>query len=155
MSQAAPTDETPDLTEIAEAACASGKIALDTEFMGEGRYRTLLCLIQIAVSEGSSTERIVLIDPLAEDLDGGPLAEVLADPEVQVVVHAGRQDIALLRRRFGTEVQNVFDTQVAAGFAGLAAQASYESLLFELLGIRVAKSASFTRWDARPLCPSS
>ena len=48
-------------------------------------------------------------------------------------------------------MRNVFDTQVAAGFAGMAAQASYETLLAELLGVRLAKSASFTRWDARPL----
>jgi ribonuclease D len=68
-------------------------------------------------------------------------------------VHAGRQDVALVRRRFGTEVRNVFDTQVAAGFAGLGAQSSYESLLTEILGLRVAKTASFTRWDARPLSP--
>ncbi len=142
-----------DLRQIADAARASGRIALDTEFMGEGRYRTLLCLIQLAVPEGAAAERIELVDPLAEDLDAAPLAQVLADPDVQVVVHAGRQDIALVRRRLGTEVQNVFDTQVAAGFAGMAAQASYETLLTELLGIRVSKSASFTRWDARPLSP--
>lgn len=143
----------PDLTEIAHAAHASGRIALDTEFMGEGRYRTLLCLIQLAVPDGAAGERIELVDPLDETLDAAPLAEVLADPNVQVVVHAGRQDVALVRRRFQTDVQNVFDTQVAAGFAGLAAQASYDTLLGELLGVRVAKSASFTRWDARPLSP--
>jgi ribonuclease D len=153
VSATAPTGEAPDLREIADAARASGRIALDTEFMGEGRYRTLLCLIQLAVPEGGAAERIELVDPLAENLDGAPLADVLADPDVQVVVHAGRQDIALVRRRLGTEVQNVFDTQLAAGFAGMAAQASYETLLSELLGIKVAKSASFTRWDARPLSP--
>ena len=67
------------------------------------------------------------------------------------MVHSGRQDIALLRRELGCEVTNIFDTQVAAGFAGLGAQASYDSLLAEVLGLRVAKTASFTRWDARPL----
>jgi ribonuclease D len=143
------------LRELASAAKASGRIALDTEFMGEGRYRTLLCLIQLAVPDGAAGgaagERIELIDPLDEDLDGAPLAGVLADPAVQVVVHAGRQDVALIRRRFDTEVRNVFDTQVAGGFTGLGAQTSYESLLAEVLGVRVAKSASFTRWDARPL----
>jgi ribonuclease D len=148
-----PAGDTPNLTEIAHAARASGRIALDTEFMGEGRYRTLLCLIQLAVPDGPRGERIELVDPLAKDLDVTPLADVLADPHVQVVVHAGRQDIALMRRRLRTDVQNVFDTQVAAGFAGMAAQASYDTLLTELLGIRVAKSASFTRWDARPLSP--
>jgi ribonuclease D len=122
------------LHELATAARVSGRIALDTEFMGEGRYRTLLCLVQLAVG-GSSTDipaqRIELVDPLAEDLDATPLAAVLADPKVQVVVHAGRQDVALIRRRFDTDVANVFDTQVAAGFAGLGAQSSYESLSAE------------------------
>jgi ribonuclease D len=142
------------LDELAAAARASGRIALDTEFMGEGRYRTLLCLVQLAVADGSTDargQRIELVDPLDEDLDAAPLAAVLADPAVQVVVHAGRQDVALMRRRFDTEVANVFDTQIAAGFAGLGAQSSYESLLADLLGLRVKKSASFTRWDARPL----
>ena len=48
-------------------------------------------------------------------------------------------------------MRNVFDTQVAAGFLGMPAQCSYDTLLAELLGVRLAKSASFTRWDARPL----
>jgi ribonuclease D len=142
------------LLALADRARAAGRVALDTEFMGEGRYRTLLCLIQLAIpEEPHAGERIVLVDALADDLDGSPLAAVLADPAVEVVVHAGRQDIALMRRRFATEVTNVFDTQVAAGFAGLGAQSSYESLLGEILGLRVAKTASFTRWDARPLSP--
>ncbi|HYM45142.1 MAG TPA: HRDC domain-containing protein [Solirubrobacteraceae bacterium] len=145
--------ERPDLDAVARAAEASGRIALDTEFMGEGRYRTLLCLIQLAVPDGPGGERIEILDPLDDDLDGAPLAEVLADPRVQVVVHAGRQDVALVRRRLRTEVQNVFDTQVAAGFVGMPAQASYDTLLEQVLGVRVAKSASFTRWDARPLSP--
>ncbi len=139
------------IAEIAAQSQRSGQLALDTEFMGEGRYRTLLCLVQLAVPDNTTGLRIELIDPLQERLNGTPLAGVLADPEVEVVVHAGRQDIALLRRRFDTPVRNVFDTQVAAGFAGMAAQASYETLLSELLGVRLAKSASFTRWDARPL----
>jgi ribonuclease D len=142
------------LPELAAQARAGGCLALDTEFMGEGRYRTLLCLVQLAVPAVEHTgqpSRIELIDPLDESIDVGPLAQVLADPAVEVVVHAGRQDIALLRRRFATEVENVFDTQVAAGFSGMPAQSSYDSLLTRMLDVRLAKSASFTRWDARPL----
>ncbi|HUH79812.1 MAG TPA: HRDC domain-containing protein [Solirubrobacteraceae bacterium] len=140
------------LHELADGARAAGRLALDTEFMGEGRYRTLLCLVQLAIPEGQGPdERIMILDPLDGDLDASPLTEVLADPAVRVVVHAGRQDVALLRRRFRTEIANVFDTQVAAGFAGLGAQSSYDSLLTSLLGLRLAKTASFTRWDTRPL----
>jgi ribonuclease D len=140
------------LTAIAAGARASGRLALDTEFMGEGRYRTLLCLVQLAVPQGAGVgEQIQIVDPLSEDLDGAALAEVLANPAIQVIVHAGRQDVALVRRRFRADVRNVFDTQVAAAFLGLGAQCSYGSLLTSVLGVRVAKTASFTRWDARPL----
>ena len=159
------------LRALAESARAAGRFALDTEFMGEGRYRTQLCLIQLAVADtltgtphrahpeghkqagGGGGERIEIVAPLTEEVRGGPLAHVLADPDVEVVVHAGRQDVALLRRYLGCEASNVFDTQVAAGFLGLPAQCSYDTLLSETLGVRVAKSASFTRWDARPLSP--
>ncbi len=145
---------------LVDGARASGRLALDTEFMGEGRYRTLLCLIQLAIPASSpelegdgAGEHIMVLDPLVEGFDGSALAAVLADPAIEIVVHAGRQDVALARRVLQTEVRNVFDTQVAAGFAGLGAQSSYDTLLSEVLGLRVAKTASFTRWDARPLSP--
>jgi len=142
----------PSLTALLEGARAAGRIALDTEFMGEGRYRTLLCLIQLAVDPAAlAGEPTLLLDPLSEDFEGSGLAAALHDPGLEVIVHAGRQDVALLRRVLDTEVRSIFDTQLAAGFAGLAAQASYDSLLGEVLSLRVAKSASFTRWDARPL----
>ncbi len=132
---------------LAEAAQAQGRLGLDTEFMPEGRYRPLLCLIQIVVGE-----EIVILDPLeGEPFDPAPLAAVLADPDVEIVLHAGRQDVAILRREWQTTFTNVFDTQVAAGFAGFSAQAGYNGLLHDVLRIRLPKTASFTRWDARPL----
>jgi ribonuclease D len=140
------------LDALLEGARGAGKLALDTEFMGEGRYRTLLCLVQLAIPEGAAQAGpIEIVDPLEEGLDCSTLAAALADPEIQIVVHAGRQDVALMRRWLATEVSNVFDTQVAAGFAGLGAQSSYESLLGDVLDVKVRKSASFTRWDTRPL----
>ncbi|GAC1442256.1 MAG: ribonuclease D [Solirubrobacteraceae bacterium] len=135
---------------LLQRARAAGRFGIDTEFIGEGRYRTMLCLIQLVVSDEEGLE-ILVVDALQDDLDLSPLAAVLADPEVEVVVHAGRQDIALLRRYARTEVTHIFDTQLAAGFAGIQAQAGYETLLRELLGLSVQKSASYTRWDRRPL----
>jgi ribonuclease D len=139
-----------DVAELAELARAAGRLGIDTEFMGEGRYRTLLCLVQIAVETGDGV-RIEVVDPLDEAIDPTPLAATLADPDVEIVMHAGRQDVALLRRVWATDITNLFDTQLAAGFAGMRAQLGYEALLHELLGVRLSKSASFTRWDARPL----
>jgi ribonuclease D len=136
--------------ELAAQARAAGRLGIDTEFMGEGRYRALLCLVQVAV-ETPDGVRVEVLDPLTEEYDPAPLAAVLADPSVQVILHAGRQDVALLRREWDTEVHGIFDTQVAAGFAGLRAQLGYEALLHEMIGVRLRKSASFTRWDTRPL----
>jgi ribonuclease D len=139
--------------EVAQRARETGRLGIDTEFMGEGRYRTLLCLVQVAVQDGPEGSRVEVLDPLIGDHDPSPLAEALADADVEVLVHAGRQDVALLRRAWRTEVRGLFDTQIAAGFAGLRAQMGYEALLGEVLGVRLRKSASFTRWDARPLTP--
>jgi len=139
--------------ELADRARATGRIGVDTEFMGEGRYRALLCLVQVTVDMDGETGHVEVLDPLEGDLDPAPLAAVLADPDIEVVMHAGRQDVALLRRVWDTDVTNVFDTQVAAGFAGLRAQLGYEALLSAVLGLNLRKSASFTRWDARPLSP--
>jgi ribonuclease D len=137
------------LERLAGRAREEGQLGIDTEFMPEGRYRPLLCLVQVAVGD-----EVVVLDPLGDELgDPAPLAAVLADPAVEVVVHAGRQDVAILRRAWSTTFANVFDTQLAAGFAGFSAQAGYTGLLHDVLKIRLQKSASFTRWDARPLTP--
>jgi ribonuclease D len=141
-----------EVARIAEAARAGGRLGIDTEFMSEGRYRALLCLVQVVADDPDAPggTRIALFDTLAP-LDPAPLAEVLADDAIQIVLHAARQDVALLRRVWRTEVTNVFDTQVAAGFAGQGAQTGYGNLLGGVLGLRVGKTASYTRWDARPL----
>jgi ribonuclease D len=127
-------------------------LGIDTEFMSEGRYRALLCLVQIAVDnpEAGADPILLLIDALT-DVDVTPLAQLLGDPGCEIVLHAGRQDVAILRRAWRTELNHVFDTQIAAGFAGASAQAGYGNLLGLVLGLRVGKTASYTRWDARPL----
>src|SRR5437764_1304805 len=141
-----------DVAAAAATAQARKRLGIDTEFMSEGRYRALLCLVQIVVDDSRSPSgtRIALIDTL-DGVEVGPLATLLADPEIEVVLHAGRQDVAILRRAWTTTVTNVFDTQMAAGFAGAGAQTGYGNLLAQVLGRRVGKTASYTRWDARPL----
>jgi ribonuclease D len=133
------------VSELAEQARSEGRLGLDTEFVSERRYRPLLCLAQIVVGE-----RIEILDPLG-DLDAAPLAQVLADPGIEIVLHAGRQDVAILKRSWSTEVTNIFDTQVAAGFAGYGAQSGYDSLVRSLLGVSAKGAEGFSRWERRPL----
>jgi ribonuclease D len=144
-----------EAAELARRAREAGRLGIDTEFMGEGRYRPELCLVQISLpGDDEQLGDVTLLDPLADDpFDPAPLADVMADPAIEIVLHAGRQDVALLRRLWRCEIRNVFDTQVAAGFAGMRAQLSYEGLLREVVDVRLRKTASFTRWDRRPLSP--
>jgi ribonuclease D len=139
---------------LAQQAATHKRVAIDTEFVSERRYQALLCLAQVAVPDPGSPDGVLteVIDPLGDDPpDPAPLARVLADPEVEVVVHAGRQDIAILRRVWRTEVTNVFDTQLAAGFLGMGNQEGYESLVRKALDVRLKGSEGFTKWDRRPL----
>src|SRR5205809_5419858 len=99
-----------DVTEIARRAHETGRLGIDTEFMGEGRYRPELCLVQISLpGDDPQLGDVTLLDPLAEEpFDPAPLAAVLADPDVEIVLHAGRQDVGLLRRLWHCDVRNVF-----------------------------------------------
>ena len=141
--------------ELADLAREHGRLAIDTEFVSERRYQALLCLVQIAVPDPSQEGgvRTDVLDPLDESkpFDPAPLAAVLGDPAVEVLVHAGRQDVAILRRSWDAEFTNVFDTQVAAGFLGMGNQEGYESLARRVLGVELRGGEGFTRWDKRPL----
>jgi ribonuclease D len=147
-----PLASSAEIAAAAATARRTGRLGIDTEFMSEGRYRALLCLVQIAVDpeDGNGAPRIALIDSLG-DADVTPIAGLLADPAIEIVLHAGRQDVAILRRAWNTDFNNIFDTQLAAGFVGAGAQTGYGNLLGSMLGRRVGKTASYTRWDARPL----
>ncbi len=143
------------ISELAERASAGGRIAIDTEFVSERRYQALLCLVQVAVPDPDAKGgvRTEVLDPLEGELDFSPLARVLADPDVEVLMHAGRQDVGILRRTWDTDVTNVFDTQVAAGFLGYGNQEGYESLVRKVLKLKLKGSEGFTKWDRRPLTP--
>jgi ribonuclease D len=143
------------VADLAAAAAGHGRLAIDTEFVSERRYRAQLCLVQVAVPQPGAPDDVLteVIDPLegAGPDQVRPLADALANPDIEVVMHAGRQDIALLRRAWRTEIRGVFDTQVAGGFVGLGSQEGYESLVRKVLGVQLRGSEGFTRWDRRPL----
>ena len=143
--------------ELARLAAVHGRLAIDTEFVSERRYQAQLCLVQVAVPDPEAEEgvRTEVLDPLDGErpVDFGPLAAVLADPDIEVVVHAGRQDVAIIRRTWDTEITHVFDTQVGAGFLGYGNQEGYESLVRRVLGLKLRGGEGFTRWDKRPLTP--
>ena len=136
---------TRELASVVEHARSARQMGLDTEFLRERTYRARLCLVQIAVSE-----KVWLVDPLAH-VDLAPVAGLVSDPAVEVVVHAGRQDLELLHEAFGVVPRAVFDVQVAGGFAGYGSSPSYGGVVESALGVRLTKGESYTNWCVRPL----
>ena len=138
------------LAELCRSLHAAGRFALDTEFVGERTYLPRLCFVQVATEEF-----IALVDTLAfEDLR--PLWDLVADPSVQKVLHAAREDLRLAYYGGGKRLpQNIFDTQVAAGFIGLPSYPlSYARLAEALMGVKLSKAETRSEWDRRPLTPA-
>ena len=75
----------------------------------------------------------------------------MADPKVEKVFHAARQDIEIFVLRFGAVPTPLFDTQIAAMVAGFGDQVSYEALVGGLTGGAIDKAHRFSDWSARPL----
>lgn len=138
-------DTAAELEALVTRLRAARRFAYDSEFIGELTYIPKLCLIQCACAQ-----RVSLIDPLAS-LDLTPFWDLLCDPAVEKIVHAGSQDLEPVFRHTKRVPANVFDTQIAAGFIGLSYPASLSKLVREFTGVQLGKGLTFTHWDQRPL----
>lgn len=125
---------------------AAGSFGYDTEFIGEETFYSRFCVIQV-----STPQRITLIDALAPGLDLLPFWELIADPAVEKIVHAGLQDLEPVQRLTGKPPANVFDTQIAAAFVGQPYPMSLTKLCLALADADLGKSSKFSQWDRRPL----
>ncbi|RFB04010.1 ribonuclease D [Parvularcula marina] len=121
-------------------------ITVDTEFMREKTYYSMLCLIQVA-----SKDEAAIIDPLSDELDLAPLLEIMADRSILKVFHAARQDLEIFYELMKEVPGPLFDTQIAAMACGHGDQVGYESLIREVTGEQVDKGSRFTDWSKRPL----
>jgi ribonuclease D len=121
------------------------RIALDTEFVGEDSFVPRLELIQVAAGNLSAA-----IDfPAVGSLDD--FGALLADPAIEKVVHAGRQDLELFYAHTGQVPAPIFDTQVAAAMVGYGTQIAYAQLVQRVVGVKLNKAHTFTNWSQRPL----
>lgn len=122
-------------------------LALDTEFVRTRTYYAKLGLVQVRVHD-----QLVLIDPLAE-IDLTPFWQLLKDPQLILVIHAGGEDYEILMQQMGEIPTAVVDTQIAAAFAGHGDALGYAALVQHYTNIEIDKSQSRTDWLQRPLQP--
>jgi ribonuclease D len=124
---------------------AAPALALDTEFVRERTFFPRLGLIQVADGEA-----VYLLDPLAVK-DLAPLAEILRAPAPLKVLHSASEDVEVFHRAVGAVPAPLFDTQVAAGLAGIGTSLGYQRLVAALLAVDIPKGETRTDWLARPL----
>lgn len=138
-------DRTDALLEI--LADVPPVLGVDTEFMRISTFFPRLALVQAIVGE-----KIALIDPIAA-VDLAALGDALADPARTSVMHSASEDLDALSTRLPKGVARLFDTQIAAAFAGLGAGLGYQKLVRELTGVELPKAETRSDWTRRPLTP--
>ena len=138
-------DNKTDLERTVSRLREHGSFGLDMEFQRERTFRPRLQLVQVSTPDES-----LLIDPLAfEELDS--LWDVVEDPSIEKIVHAGSQDMEIVFARSGKLPHNIFDTQIAAALLGLGDQIGYANLISRMLHRRLKKGETVTDWSIRPL----
>ncbi len=138
--------QTAQLDAAVKAMLDCRDIALDTESNSFFRYPEQLCLIQIATHHKLYVIDTIVLKEIAS------LKEVLADASIIKVIHGADYDIRSLDRHYRFRVRNLYDTNIAARFAGLT-RVGLAALIEDLMGITIPKSKRLQRadWGRRPL----
>jgi ribonuclease D len=139
-------DTSAKMDEAKEDIGSSSIICVDTEYDSFRYFREVLCLVQIAADK-----KTYLLDPL-NGLDFSFLGKIYADSAILKIMHAGDNDIRILKRDYGFEFKNIFDTHLAAAILGCHFL-SLSALIGQYLGIELKKDKKMQRskWETRPL----
>jgi ribonuclease D len=127
---------------------ADAAIGVDTEFMRRNTFHPQLALLQLGWNG-----RYALVDPLAFDI-GDALQPMLGSGPAVTVMHSASEDLETLAPLLPDGPQVLFDTQIAAAFAGMGLGISYRAIVAELAGIELDKGETRSDWLQRPLTDS-
>jgi ribonuclease D len=119
-------------------------IGVDTESDSFHHYQEKVCLIQL-----SDLEQDYIVDPLKVD-DMSSLGELMADPDVVKIFHGADYDVVCLKRDFGYDFCNIFDTMISAMFLGMP-KIGLADLIKHYFGVYIDKKYQRHDWAKRPL----
>jgi ribonuclease D len=136
-------DTPAGLAELANLLEKEACLAIDTESNSLFAYQEKVCLLQI-----STLKVDFLIDPFKVNL--APLGKIFANPAIEKIFHAAEYDLICLKRDYHFEVQNLFDTMIAARILGLP-EVGLGSLLQTRFEVALDKRYQRANWGIRPL----
>lgn len=123
-------------------------VGMDTEFTRRNTFYSQLSLLQLG-----HRGRYALVDPLAFDL-GGTLEKHLGQRPLVCIMHSAGEDIETLAPWLPHGPATLFDTQLAAAFAGHDLGLGYRALVAEFCGEELDKGETRSDWNRRPLSDS-
>jgi ribonuclease D len=138
-------DNPSALVSACEACASRTAVGLDTEFERSRTYYPRPALLQL-----TDDDQTWLIDPLALP-DLAALAGLLTRDSPCIVMHSAPEDLEVLFVATGRQPSTLFDTQLAAGLAGLSPGLGYHALVRDLLDVEVSKDQTRSDWLRRPL----
>lgn len=136
-------DDAAGLATLVSQLSALPRFALDTESNSLHAYAERICLVQVSTEDAD-----FIIDSLAVDL--APLGPVIADPNVEKILHGADYDVMCFKRGHGFSFDNLFDTMLAERVLGRS-KYGLGSLLAEHFGFAADKKMQRFDWGRRPL----
>lgn len=136
----------PALKRMAERLASEPILAVDTESNSLFAFQEQVCLIQFSTPQDD-----YLVDPLALG-DLSPLEVLFAAEEIEKVFHAAEYDLISMKRDYGFEFNNLFDTMVAARILGWG-KIGLGSILKTEFDVELNKRYQRANWGRRPLPP--
>lgn len=134
-----------ELAAYCQAAAAAPVLAIDTEFVRTNSLAPKLGLVQLNAGAG-----VALVDPLSIT-DWQPLKQLMANAAMIKLIHSCTEDLEALAAVGITDIQSLFDTQLAVELMGWGSSVGYAKMVEQFTGKVLDKSESRTDWLARPL----
>ena len=122
-------------------------VAIDTETMGLSPNRDRLCLAQLSSGDGNA--HLVKFGP--GEFDAPNMCRLLADPDVEILFHFGRFDIAVMRKFLHDRTGRLLHEIASKLVRTYTDRHGLKDLCRELIGVEISKEQQSSDWGAAVL----
>ncbi|WP_295690655.1 ribonuclease D [uncultured Maricaulis sp.] len=120
-------------------------VAVDTETLGLSLTRDMLCVVQLSAGDGDAH----VVQMVRPDYDCPNLKRVLADTNVEKILHFARFDVAMVEKYLGVTMAPIFCTKIASKLARTYTDRhGLKDVTRELVGADMNKQQQSSDWGA-------